>query len=279
MQHDCERCGTLGEHDMDWGYKAVLTAITVALVLLVAQALGRRLAGLLAGLPIVTAPALLWIASDQGAAFAARAAVGSIAASGLMALFALAYERLSRHWGPWRTLAASLTAAAGAAVPMALLAGHPLRAVLVTAALCAVAVLLLPAGGPRSVQVSRGRGELLATALVAGAVSVLASVIAREIGAFWAGLFAALPIISGAALLHQHLTASHQDIQRFLRGYVAGLFGNALFALAFAATAVQLGATAALAGALAFGLAATVGLVRTLDWMELRPLPARPSAR
>ena len=50
-------------------------------------------------------------------------------------------------------------------------------------------------------------------------------------------------------------------------------------ALAFAATAVQLGATAALAGALAFGLAATVGLVRTLDWMELRPLPARPSAR
>ena len=44
---------------MDWGYKAVLTAITVALVLLVAQALGRRLAGLLAGLPIVTAPALL----------------------------------------------------------------------------------------------------------------------------------------------------------------------------------------------------------------------------
>ncbi|MFN7344656.1 MAG: hypothetical protein ACK5VO_02545, partial [Betaproteobacteria bacterium] len=82
-----------------------------------------------------------------------------------------------------------------------------------------------------------------------------------------------------AALLHQHLTASHQDIQRFLRGYVAGLFGNALFALAFAATAVQLGATAALAGALAFGLAATVGLVRTLDWMELRPLPARPSAR
>lgn len=137
MQHDCERCGTLGEHDMDWGYKAVLTAITVALVLLVAQALGRRLVG----------------------------------------------------------------------------------------------------------------------------------------------LFAALPIISGAALLHQHLTASHQDIQRFLRGYVAGLFGNALFALAFAATAVQLGPTAALAGALAFGLAATVGLVRTLDWMELRPLPARPSAR
>ena len=60
---------------------------------------------------------------------------------------------------------------------------------------------------------------------------------------------------------------------------MAGLFGNALFALAFAATAVQLGATAALAGALAFGLAATVGLVRTLDWMELRPLPARPSAR
>ena len=44
---------------MDLGYRAMLTAPTVALLLTVRQLFGRRVAGLLAGLPTVTGPALL----------------------------------------------------------------------------------------------------------------------------------------------------------------------------------------------------------------------------
>ncbi|MFN9185151.1 MAG: DUF3147 family protein, partial [Betaproteobacteria bacterium] len=74
---------------MDWAYKAVLTATTVALLLAVAQLFGRRLAGILAGLPTVTGPALVWLALDHGTDFAVEAALGSVAASALCGLFAV----------------------------------------------------------------------------------------------------------------------------------------------------------------------------------------------
>lgn len=70
------------------------------------------MAGLLAGLPTVTGPALLWLSLDHGAAYAVNAAIGSVAACAVCALFALAYERASRHAG---IVVAPLTTACSAA--------------------------------------------------------------------------------------------------------------------------------------------------------------------
>lgn len=253
---------------MDWGYKAMLTTVSVALVLLVAQTFGRRLAGLLAGLPIITAPALLWVASEHGAAFAARAAVGSIAACGLMALFALAYERASRRHGPALSLAVGIGTIALIGAPAAALAGHPLRALAFTLACCWLAATLLPVSSASAVPARRLRGEILYTAIMAGLVSIVAAQVARAFGPYWAGVMAALPVISAAALVNQHLTATHEDIRRFLRGYVAGLSGKALFALTFAAAVMAVGAPAALALAAVVGLAASFCAIRGLNWIE-----------
>jgi hypothetical protein len=253
---------------MDWGYKAMLTTVSVALVLLVAQTFGRRLAGLLAGLPIITAPALLWVASEHGAAFAARAAVGSIAACGLMALFALAYERASRRHGPALSLAVGIGTIALIGAPAAALAGHPLRALAFTLACCWLAARLLPVSSASAVPARRLRGEFLYTTIMAGLVSIVAAQVARAFGPYWAGVMAALPVISAAALVNQHLTATHEDIRRFLRGYVAGLSGKALFALTFAAAVVAVGATAALVLAAVVGLAASFCAIRGLNWIE-----------
>jgi hypothetical protein len=253
---------------MDWGYKAMLTTVTVALVLLVAQTVGRRLAGMLAGLPVITAPALLWIAAEHGAAFAARSAVGSIVACGVMAVFALTYERLSRRLGPALTLAGSLFVGGLLAMPMALLDGHPVRAIVLTGVLCTVVVLLLPRNRVQTGQARRMRGEIAFTAVAAGVISVGVSLGARQFGPYWAGLLAALPVISAAALVTQHLTATHEDIQRFLRGYVAGLIGKAAFALGFAAVAVQIGAPLAIAAALAAGVAVTFATTHALNRLD-----------
>lgn len=255
---------------MDWGYKAMLTTVTVALVLLVAQTFGRRLAGMLAGLPVITAPALLWIAAEQGAAFAARAAVGSIAACGVMAVFALTYERLSRRYGPVVTLAASLAVGGLMAMPAARLDVHPVGAIVLTGVLCTVVVLLLPRPGTQAGQARRMRGEIAVTAVAAGVVSVGVALGARQLGPYWSGLLAALPIISAAALVTQHLTAPHEDIQRFLRGYVAGLIGKAAFALAFAWAVVAIGSPLAVAAGLIVGMAVTAGTTRGLNRLDAR---------
>lgn len=253
---------------MDWGYKAMLTTVSVALVLLVAQTFGRRLAGLLAGLPIITAPALLWVAGEHGAAFAARTAVGSIAACGLMALFALAYERASRRHGPALSLAVSIGTIGVISAPAAALAGHPLRALAFTLACCALAAALLPLSRAGATPARRLRGEILYTAIMAGLVSLAASLVARTFGPYWAGVMAALPVISTAALVNQHLTATHDDIRRFLRGYVAGLSGKALFALTFAVAVVAAGAPVALALGALVGLATSISAVRGLNCIE-----------
>jgi uncharacterized membrane protein (GlpM family) len=255
---------------MDWGYKAMLTTVTVALVLLVAQTFGRRLAGLIAGLPVITAPALVWLASEHGAAFAARTAVGSITACGLMALFALVYERISRRRGPAASLGAGAAVVGLVAAPAAALAGHPLRALAFTLLCCAVATALLPASRSDAVPARRRRGDIAYTAVMAGLVSVVATLVARTAGPFWAGVTAALPVISAAALVHQHLTASHDDIRRFLRGYVAGLSGKAVFALVFAAAVIGIGAPAAVAVAVVAGVAVSLAAVRGLSWFEAR---------
>lgn len=255
---------------MDWGYKAMLTAVTVALVLVLAQTIGRRLAGALAGLPVTTAPALLWIGMEQGPAFAAASAVGSIAACGVVAVFALAYERLSRRLGPAATLLASLAAAAFAALPGATLAGHPLRALLAAGTVCTLVLLLLPSGGPRAGQARRIRADIAVTAVVAGLTSAAVSVGASALGPFWAGLLASLPVIGAATLVAQHVRAPHEDIQRFLRGYVAGLLGKAVFASAFASAVVAIGAPLAMALALLVGATATFCAANGLTLLERR---------
>lgn len=253
---------------MDWGYKAMLTTVSVALVLMVAQTFGRRLAGLLAGLPIITAPALLWVASEHGPGFAARTAVGSLAACGLMALFALAYERVSRRHGPALSLASGLAAIVAAGVPAAALAGHPLRALAFTLACCGLAAVLLPRSRPGAAPARRLRGEIAYTAVMAGVVGIVAALIASAFGPFWAGVLAALPVISAAALVNQHLTATHDDIRRFLRGYVAGLSGKAMFALTFAVAVVAAGAPMALGLGALVGLATSFSAIRGLNWIE-----------
>jgi hypothetical protein len=80
---------------MDWAWKAGATALAVGLVLLLARHAGRRAAGTAASLPLVTAPALAWIAHEHGTALAASAAVATVSACAALAAFALAQAWLA----------------------------------------------------------------------------------------------------------------------------------------------------------------------------------------
>ncbi|MGZ9031774.1 MAG: hypothetical protein ACXW2G_10390 [Burkholderiaceae bacterium] len=255
---------------MDWGYKAMLTTVTVGLVLLAAQAFGRRLAGTLSGLPVIAAPALLWVGQDQGAAVAATTAIGSIVSCGLSAVFALTYEWLSRRLRPLLALTGSLFAGGVLAMPMTLVSERLVPALMLTLLLFGTVIHLLPRPGKRVGTPGRLRGQVLITAVTAGVVSVLVAHAAREVGPYWAGLLASLPIICAATLVHQHVTAMHLDLVSFLAGYVAGLFGKAVFALGFALLATGQGVVPALFVALVLGLVAATLATRGLKWIEQR---------
>jgi hypothetical protein len=84
---------------MDGTLKALLTSLTVAVVLALARRAGSATAGLFAGLPTITAPTLAWLAHDRGVAFAAAPAVSGTAVCAMLAGFALGYTRAPRRGG------------------------------------------------------------------------------------------------------------------------------------------------------------------------------------
>ncbi len=258
---------------MDWGYKAALTATTVALLLTVAQLFGRRIAGILAGLPTVTGPALVWLALEHGASYAFEASIGAVVASALCALFALVYDRASKRTGVVTALVLATAASLLPAPPLHGLALSLGAALLIAGATALAVYAAMPEAAADAKPVRRLRGELILTALVSGAVSGVVALSAPAVGAFWAGVLASPPLIAAAVAMHQHVFAGHASVRRFLRGYVAGLVGRAAFGAGFALLLLPVGVTGAAL------LAATAGCAVTLATMRmLAPRLARAAA-
>lgn len=262
MYGDDLLAGRNRESTMDWAYKAALTATTVALLLTVAQLFGRRMAGILAGLPTVTGPALIWLALEYGSAYAVQAAIGSIAACALCALFALAYDRASRRSGVGVALALATGASLLVAAPLHWLCTG-LALAMIVAGIAALAVFAaMPEGEEEAVPVTRLRGELVFTALASGIVSGAVALLAPTVGPFWAGVLASPPLIAAAVAIHQHLFTGHASVRRFLRGYVAGLLGRAAFGAGFALLIAPIGVTFASLVAGAAGCMLTTSALR-----------------
>ncbi len=253
---------------MDWEIKAMLTASTVAAVLTAVRVCGRHAAGLLAGMPVITAPALAWVAIEHGDRFAASAAAGCVALCSALALFAPCYARLARR-------AAPLLAAALALLCMGLVTAllpplgnevPPLLALAVTS--CVGASALMPADRPRGERVTSLRGEVLLSALAAGAVSALVTRSAPLLGPFWSSVAISLPIVTTTSAVHQHLTTGAAGVTRLMHGNLAGTAGRALFCTAFALTVEPLTVVESLALSCAAGILGAVVAATALGFVQ-----------
>ena len=79
--------------------KLVLTPLLIGLVSLAGRRWGPAVSGWLVGLPLTSGPVALFLALDQGTAFAARAAVGILAGAVAQVAFCWAYSRLAFRVG------------------------------------------------------------------------------------------------------------------------------------------------------------------------------------
>lgn len=250
---------------MDWGHKAMLTATTISLLLTLAQLIGQRAAGAVAGLPMVTAPVLLYLATEQGTSFAQIAATGAVLSCSVNTVIALTYAMCAKRFGVMRSLPPAMTA--GAAV-MFVLHAHvdslPIAAGLaLIVCLCALMALSSDGGSFQGTTASRGllaaRIALIAT--VAGVISATLSLQAPALGSIWSGLLASAPIAATLCAVFLHVTAGAASVTRFYRGYLCGLIGQIVFGVVLALGLPALGVIGsfalALAAASAVSLAAT----------------------
>src|SRR6266567_9335580 len=75
--------------------KLLLTPLFILIITLAGRRWGALVSGWLVGLPLTSAPVVLFIALEQGTAFASRAAQGTMTGTISVALFCLAYSWFS----------------------------------------------------------------------------------------------------------------------------------------------------------------------------------------
>lgn len=236
---------------MDWLYRSMLTAALVALLLLVMRQWGRRVAGLVAGLPAIAAPALAWLAVTEGAAFAAEAAEGCVVAGALCALFALGYARAGRHLPAGAALGLACVAAASPLPLLVLWRPQPALLLLVSLAVCLGGARTWRNAPERRYAVrDEGAGDVprvAVTAAVSGAVSGLVGLLAGDLGAFWSGVLSSAPLVAAVVVVRLHLDQGGHALGPLVRGYCAGLAGRTGFAALFGVLVAPFGALGALA--------------------------------
>ena len=250
--------------------KLLLVPLLIYLVTLAGRRWGPGVAGWLSAFPIVAGPILFTLTIEQGAAFAAHAAEGTLLAVVAILVFSIAYAWASGSVGVAGSMLLALLAY-GLAVA-ALQAARPplgLAFVLVWGA-CLLAFKLFPQASAASAGTRRNDlpWRMLAAALLVLAVTAGAT----RLGARLSGFFAMFPVMSTVLVGFAHAGSGRASAVALLRGMVAGYFGFSVFC---AVLALQLrpGAVGA-----SFALALGCALVVHLAARRLLAAPAGPPA-
>ena len=214
--------------------KLLLVPSLIWAITLAGRRWGPAVAGWLSGFPVVSAPVLFFLATDQGPQFAAAAAAATLSAVLAVFLFGLGYA-----WTATRTswLPSLLAGLLGyfAAVGLLDLLGPP---VWMSAPVVYAAVVLAPRAFPAMPPPPRAPvssyGEL-ALRMAAGAALVLAVThFASDLGPRMSGLFAMFPVLGTVLAVFSHRQAGAPFTISLLRGMTVGYYAFTSFCLVLA---------------------------------------------
>ena len=211
------------------------------------------------GLPLTSGPVAVFIALEQGTAFAAAAAVGALAGAIAEALFCLVYGRvvLRASWGPalaWACLAFALAGLALQIVPLPL---FPVALVAFTS--FALVRRLVPAGSNASGAGRLPAWDIPARMVITTVLVVLLTEMAPVLGARLSGLLATFPLYAAIMTAFAHRLEGPGPALRVLRGLLLGLFAFAGFFVVLGALIERTGIATAFVAATAATLAIQAG--------------------
>ena len=209
--------------------KAGLTCALVGLASWIARRRGPGIGGLVASLPLTSAPVMLALALEQGPSFAAKASNATLLALLSLVASALAYAWSARHvvW-PLSGLAAC---AAYLAVTWFLQFVSASLSVtfLVAVALLTVGAHAMPTDtSPRRV-LPLPPWDLPLRMILAAVVVVALTATAARLGARLSGLLTPFPIVATSLAVFVHRFDGPAAAGQFLRSMLTGLRGFAIF--------------------------------------------------
>jgi hypothetical protein len=248
--------------------KLALVPMLILGVTLAGRRWGPSVAGWLSAFPIVAGPILFTLNLEQGAAFAAHAAQGTLLAVGAILVFSFAYAWAAARWDVAGSMALALLAWAGSVamlqtlrLPLGLAFVLVWGALLLTSKLFPSAAPGTPSGACRNDLPWRMlAGALLVLAVTAGAT---------QLGARLSGFFSMLPVMSTVLVGFAHAGSGRGSAVALLRGMVVGYFGFAVFCVTLAMQLRE--------GAVGSAFAQALGCALAVH-LAARHLLARPAA-
>ena len=246
----------------------LLKLFLVPLLLLATSLAGRRwgprVAGRLAGLPVVVGPILLVLTLEHGDTFGAHAAVSALAGLVAVLTFNLAYAHACRHasW-PLAWLVAGVGWLAGVGALSVWAPGWIASAVVALGGLALVPrwfPAIEASASPRPVT-----NRDLAVRMVMGALLTLAiTAVAADLGPAWSGLVTTFPVITTVLAVSSHRGQGPAFTVSLLRGMVTGMAGFAAFCIVLSLTLTAWGRPLAFLASVLGALATQVFVKGTL---------------
>jgi hypothetical protein len=221
-------------------FKIILAPVLIGLVSLAGRRWGPGISGWLLGLPLNSAPILLFLLLEQGPLFTARAAIGSLLGIIAWAAFSLVYAYccLRLPWW-WSTIIgwAAYSFLAWLLTPLHL---ELLWAYILVCATLAFIVLAFPrTDGPVRLIV-HSRSELWLRMASASAMIVTLTALAKTLGPMASGILSAFPAYTTILAVFNHRQQPAAAV-RVLKGLSAGLYTAATFFLVLSAALVRFG--------------------------------------
>jgi hypothetical protein len=224
--------------------KLLIVPSLIALVTLAGRRWGPAVAGWLSAFPVVAGPILWFIAREQGAAFAAQAAVGTLSAVLAILAFGLSYAWAATRY-PWPVslpLAYIGYAAAVAVLDLCNVTSLLVAGLVVMAGLW-LAPRLYPVLRPSVTTQSKPANDMLLRMILGALLVLLVTHFAANLGPDLSGVFAMFPVMGTVLVLFTHRSSGAAATVQLLRGMVFGFYAFSMFCavLAWALTATGVG--------------------------------------
>ncbi|MBK4217650.1 hypothetical protein JJJ17_17095 [Paracoccus caeni] len=216
--------------------KLILVPLALLCVSLFSQWWGPRVAGWLAGLPIIAGPILFLLVLTNGPEFGAQAATLALAATLSSEMFNIAYARSCRRYGWPIAWLFGIGAWLATAVCLATLPATLPFATMAALFSVVFGFSLLPRGTVILPQVTVAKGQLLARMIAGTVLSFTVVSLSAGIGARWSGLLSVFPLISCIMSVSCHKAYGPEFVVTLLRGMVWGRFSFSAFCLCLSLT-------------------------------------------
>jgi hypothetical protein len=222
--------------------KLFLTPLLIAALTLIGRRWGPAVSGAVAGLPLTSGPVSVFLALEQGKAFAATAAVGTLAGLIAVGAFCFAYALVASRTNCTTT---AIAGAAAFSVCASLLLLAPLGLVatfIVVVFFLAIVLRMMPrARVSTSVAIflAEPKWDLALRMAIATGLVFLLTAIAPKLGPQMTGLVSPFPVFGGVLAVFAHRHFGPLDAQRVLRSVVLASFAFAVFFLVVGAILEQ----------------------------------------